>query len=480
MASHAMQQRSGSVSEHSAERGHFPSQPPEMVRVAWRARPGLVTGELQDPRLRVQQRAATLRQVQRLLGNRAAQGVVQRFVAPASAQAPNPPETAAPPARLPNLNAPAVPLDVTEPATDASCSLRSALPTPPPDPALGQAGAAATARPIATSGSSPQQPSLAPAHLIHTDAQRAEAEVARITAAHGKQIGAQFGRVRRELSTGLTRAGAALGRFIGGKQAEIRATSAALLRTAQGTVADAIEAAVAQADQTRAAVTSFVEATSASLQTQVQGITTQIGAFLNALPVPNLPGVAQLRTAAASLLGRAAAAVSGGLATARGLIAPALQNGMRLIGSALAGIRQLANSALAQVAGGIQRGLQAVLAALRRVGAQVIGAVRTLLTNTVLPTINRAERQVMQGLAKAQRQAVTAIRANRDQHLQALTTALHAKAGAVQPPTPRPRRPAMVPRSCRQSLGRRCGTTAKSCKPSNSAPAAPLARSSRR
>jgi hypothetical protein len=450
---------------HCCERIAEPAAPARSARVVRSAglytphrRPahssaGLVGGSAEPGRAGTRVEAARVRQAQRLLGNQAAQRLVQRFVSQSAGAAPAANTPSCVPAHVPQR----IPASRSEIAPPASHKLGAELPSdlgstpappeglisPPSDEAIIAAGAPAddqaTAAPQTTvqiSGgpeSSLKAVARAEAQLISSDAARSEIQILRIATAHRQQIGGQFGGVRRGLSTLFAQSSAGIRSFVASRQAEVRAASAGLLKSAQALVTGTVQAAQAQANAARAAIDGFVASVTAS-QGKVQEIAAQIGGWVTRLPVPDLPVVAQLRAAAARLVGSAAEAVTDGLAQVRGLIASALQAGMQLLRLALADLQQLANVGLARVAAAVQRGAQALLQSLGQIAGRVIAALRTLLSGTVVPMVNRLEGQTVTALRTVQQQAVAAIRSNRDQHLQALAAALNPRAGGANAP----------------------------------------------
>jgi len=393
--------------------------------------------------------AAGVRQAQRLFGNQAAQRVVQRFVSQSAGKAPaaSPRNRFHVPRRMPEaqhemvLGAPRnVDADLFSDYGGAPEAPKGLI-GPPSDESEMPAGAPAkdeAAPATKTTGQIPGGPessikavAVAQAQLINSDSLRSEAQISRIATAHRQQISGQFGSVRRGLSALFAQSTAAIRGFLANKQAEIRGASAGLLKSAQALVASTVQMAQTQANQARGTINGFVAGVTASLQGKVQEIASQIGGVINRVPIPDIPGVAQLRAAAAGLVGSAASAVTGGLAQVRSLIDSALQAGIQLITSVLTDLGQVANTALARVTAGIQRGAQAVLQSLGQIASRIISALRTVVSGTIAPMVNRLEGKTLRALGTAQQQAVSAIRDNRDQHLQALTGALSPRAGGA-------------------------------------------------
>jgi hypothetical protein len=445
--------------------------------------------------------AVRLQQAQCMLGNRAAQRLVQRFLAGPNSSAPGGssvrvqpdpsgrhsdaraaeprPET---PSNLGTACAPAAdaatlrsppdatrhdgdppplpdspaaldhPADVAEDQADASQADTSPVSqgAPPNDPAPASAAVAAVPAGLAetplTAGALAQQ------QVISTDSLRSEARVAQIGTAHRQQISGQFAGARGGIAKLLTQSSASVRGFLAGKRAELRAASAGMLRSAQALVTSTVQSAEAHAVQVKETIHSFVAGVTATLQGKMQAIAAQIGGVINTIQLPNIPGVAQLRNAAAGMVARAAAVVTGGLAQVRGLISSALQSGLQLVDSVLGNLRQLASAAVAQVSAGIQRGIQAVFQGLSQTATRITAALHSALNGAMMPMISRVEGQVTQALGTAQQQAVAAIRTNRDQHLQALAVAMSQKPGGAAS-APAAARPAGDGTAALQAIG---------------------------
>ena len=105
---------------------------------------------------------------------------------------------------------------------------------------------------------------------------------------------------------------------------------------------------------------------------------------------------------------------------------------MSALASFLNGFRQLVDSALSKAADVIQRIQRGVFQALSRIAGLIVSTLQRILRSTVLPMIDRVERSILQALGKGQQQTVDALRANRRQHLQALSLVTGAAKPAVQ------------------------------------------------
>jgi hypothetical protein len=271
----------------------------------------------------------------------------------------------------------------------------------------------------------PDNDALAHEHVAAITQRSAEdeARVAGTTAANRQRIASEFTGTRRALSALVARSSASVQGLITGTQEAVRATATGAVAAVRSRVAGTVQEAGAQGNQARASLEHLVADTVTALQGRVQGIAGHIRGILGKLPLPAVPGAAQLRAAAGGLVNRAAAAVTSGLGQVRSLIGSALRAGLQLLTSLLAGASRLANGALSRASAAIQRGVQAISRWLGQIAASVGRILYRALTGTVLPALHRHERRLVQNLGTAQRQAVRALRANRDQHARAVTVA---------------------------------------------------------
>jgi len=257
------------------------------------------------------------------------------------------------------------------------------------------------------------------AQLIKADSLRSEAQIMQIGSANRQRVNRVFGGLRSNFSGFLTQTSVWVTAFLALKQAQLAATAAGMLTTAQTLMLNMSRAIEILANRIRQTITGLVQGIVASLQQRVQGIADQIANTITRFPLPNIPGVAQLRTFAANILRQASGAVTSGLSQAHSLINSALNLGMTVIQSVINTAQQLATALLAQVSAMIQRILQMVFQMLSRMAGLIISLLRQAFNATVIPLLNRLEGMVLQALGKAQDQAIAAIRDNRDQSLEA-------------------------------------------------------------
>lgn len=421
------------------------------------------------PRAAAGHKVASLRttrvlQTQRVLGNRAAQRVVQGFATPAAAIEPVQGMHSAGAASIkaeadavipkPHVIATPLPPPVPPPASGGESRPEASLMGPAPSdlPADGLAALSkrvpdgeglghpvapqdrdkpdARAPPDLAKGAQPLPPIAAvQAQLITVDAARSEAEVSRIGSSHQKQVSGHFGGMRSQFSGFFAQSIAGVQQFVATRQREISAAAGGVLRSAQALVAGTMQAARTQVSETRETIDGVVNGVAASLQERVGSITAQIMGVVDRVSIPDLPGAAQVRDTARSLVRSAAGAVTGGLDRVRSLIGAAVAAAARLLSSMLDVFHGLVDGALSQAASTVQRLVQRIGQALNQMLALVIGALRKVLSATILPMIDRLERAIGQAIAKATQQATAAIRANRDEHLRALKLATRPDTG---------------------------------------------------
>ncbi len=273
----------------------------------------------------------------------------------------------------------------------------------------------------------------AQAQLITTDCLRSETQVSKIGSAQRQQLSGQLAGARRELVGFFSRTTAGIQRRIADQQAEVAVASGGILKSVQAAAAATLTAAEARSDQIRESIDGIVKTVSASVRSRVDGVATQITGLVDTLPLPDLPGVAQARAAAASLLKRAAGTVTSGLEQVVRFLGSALSSGMNLLTSFLGAFRQVVDSALSQAASTVRRIQQSIFQSLSRMTSLINSSLQSVLRSTVLPVIDRLERTILLNLSKAEEQTRDAIRANRSRYLNALTAAINPKAAGGEP-----------------------------------------------
>jgi len=259
------------------------------------------------------------------------------------------------------------------------------------------------------------------ARQIKANSLRSEAEIAKIAASNRQQVTGAFAGLRTRFSTFFAQSSAGVQKFIASKQAQVTAAAAEVFQSAQAAVASTVQAVEGKADLVQQTINSTVQGIVASLQPRIEGIADQIVGVIDRFPLPDIPGVAQIRATAVGILRRGAAAVTGGLGRVGTLVNSALSAGMSVIRTVLAAAQRLANAALGQASRAIQRVIRMVAQVLSRTAGLIISALRRMFNAAVLPMLNDIERRVLLAIGKAQQQAVAAIRANRDGHLENLS-----------------------------------------------------------
>jgi hypothetical protein len=264
--------------------------------------------------------------------------------------------------------------------------------------------------------SSPERQAAA----IIIDTAQSEQQINATAAAHRGQISSRFGAVRSHIAGLLASSAAGIRTFLTARQAEVQATAASVLTAGQAMLTGTMRAAQGQIQQARTVLDGVAETATAALEGQVSQTAGRITGLVDALPLPDLPGVSAIRAGARALAGRAASAVTGALGQVRGLIGAALQRGAGLLNSLLSSFNEAASSALNRIGSTVQAAVQSVFAGLSRIGTTVVEGLRRALDGTVLAGLRRVESTLSNNLATARRQAITALHTNRDEHLQAV------------------------------------------------------------
>jgi hypothetical protein len=281
------------------------------------------------------------------------------------------------------------------------------------------------------SGDQPSAPSPErQAAGIIADAAQSEQQVKAVAAARRGEISARFAVVRGHITGLLASSSAGIQTFLAARQAEVQATMASVLTAGQAMQAGTVKAAQGQTQQARTLLDGIAESATAAVERLVSQTAGRITGLVDGLPLPDLPGVSAIRAGARALAGQAASAVTAVIGQARGLVGATLQRGAGLLDSLLSSVSQAASSALNRVGSMVQAAVRSVFAGLSRIGAALLSGLRRALDGTVLAGLRRVESTLGNNLATAERQAITALHANRDQHLQALRDGRGASDGS--------------------------------------------------
>jgi hypothetical protein len=310
--------------------------------------------------------------------------------------------------------------------------------TPAPPATGGAADVPATHDGAPSPGGAPASPNTtslkgeatAQVKLIHDDCTRSEAQAAGIAAARRQQVTGQFARVRTTVSEFFSRSVTGVQTVIATRQRELTAGTRAVVQTIQSIVTGTLDAAKAQSDQDRQAMDAAIQGLIASLQGGVQGIAGQIIGLINSVPIPDIPGVAQIKGAAINLLQGAASMVNGALGKVIGVVHSALDAGFGLLNSLLASFQQVIASALSMASSVVTRVLNSVFQALNRVATVIASTLRQVLIGPIFGALGRLEQTILNAIAKALEHTIAALRKNRDLHVEAISTPPKPGAGA--------------------------------------------------
>jgi hypothetical protein len=258
------------------------------------------------------------------------------------------------------------------------------------------------------------------AQVVQADTVRSEAMIVSIAMAMHQRVSGLFGGLRARISSFFAQSSAQLQQFIANQQAQISAAVAQTAISIQALVARALGAAEQAANNVRHTIESLVQRVIASLQAQVQAIANQIIGVMSRFPGADLPGISQLRTAAASVVRRAAGAVTGGLTLVNRLITAALAAGLTVIQTIIGVARSVADAVISHAARVIQSVLQTAFQMLGRIAAFIASALQTACNSTILPILNRLEAMIHQAISTAQQHAISALRSVRDEYVASL------------------------------------------------------------
>ena len=271
---------------------------------------------------------------------------------------------------------------------------------------------------------------LAQVQLINNDCVQSESQVSQIAAARRQQVNTYFSGARQGLSQFFIGSVIAVQTFIAGKQAEIIAAVARTLAWIRTAITGALQAVQTIAGQIRARINQILESITTSVQNRVAGIAGQITGLIDSIPLPDIPGIGQIRAGAASMLNRAAGAVSGAFGRFFSFVGRAFNAGMNLLGSFLNIITQFANIALSAATAAILSVLQMITQMINRAVALLGSTLRGVLFAVLIPLLNGMEGLVTRLIGIVEQRAIGLLRSNRDEYLSSLAEAVAPKTTA--------------------------------------------------
>lgn len=322
----------------------------------------------------------------------------------------------------PQLVQPAVPAGNALVGDAHGMSSEAILPTTHAEAASGGAAVASQGQTAAPSESraaagSTRSTGGTQTQVVQADTLRSEAMIVGIAMAMHQRVSGLFGGLRARIGAFFTQSSTAVKHFIAARQAQISAAAAQTAISVQALVAKASSASELAASAVRQTTENIVQRAVASLQMQVEGIADQIVSVMRHFPLSDIPGISQLRAAAASLVKRAAGAVTAGLKLVHGLISSALAAGMAVIQTIVGVARRVADAVISHAASVIQRVIQNAFEMMGRIAALIASSLQSAFHSTILPILNRLEAMIHQAIATAQQHALSALRGNRKEYL---------------------------------------------------------------
>jgi hypothetical protein len=291
---------------------------------------------------------------------------------------------------------------------------------------------------------------VAQAQLISSDCMRSEAKVSQIAAARRRQTNTFFSGARQDLTGFFTRSVVAVQTFIANKQADIIAAVTRTLAWIRTAITGTLQAAQSLAGQIRTRINRMLESIATSVQGRVVVIGGQITGLIDSIPLPDIPGMGQIRAAAVSLLNRAAGVVNKAFGRFVGFIGGAFNAGMSALDAILSAIARFADRALSLASSAIQGVMQIIAQAINRALFVILSTLRRVLLAILIPILSRVERLITGLIGFVEQRAIGLLRTNRDKYLSSLAEALSPRSPASRPAAASTESPAAVI----QQLGR--------------------------
>src|SRR5271166_199271 len=294
-------------------------------------------------------------------------------------------------------------------------------------------GAGATSMGLITAApySALKTQAVAQATVINTDWLRSKAQVLGIAETRRRQTRGHFSGVREGLSSFFIDKLVGVQTLIGDKQAEIIGASTRALAWVRTAIKGTLQAAQALGIQTRARINQALEDVTTAVQNRVEGIASQITGLIDSVPLPDIPGIGQIRGTAVRLLNRAAGVVNGALGRLIGFIRSAFNAGMNILDSLLSGIARVLDMALSVASSAILSVIRMIGQLLNHAVALIGSTLRRALLGVLVPMLDGIEALLIKMIGIAEQRALALLRSNRNQYLVGLAEGVTAGPASV-------------------------------------------------
>ncbi|HUP85801.1 MAG TPA: hypothetical protein VM143_09055 [Acidimicrobiales bacterium] len=255
---------------------------------------------------------------------------------------------------------------------------------------------------------------------ILADAAAAKRQLGAELAASQGKLGSQVGAAKATAVVALGQATAMSHAFFATKHAEVVAAASAAEQTATTQVSVMTAMAQAQAAVTYAQLNATAASISSGLQGRVSGFANQIVGAIGGLSLPDLPGVSQLKSAAAGLVRRAAGGVTAGIGFVQRLITGALRTGMAAVSSLIGKASSIVMSVIGRVAAAIRNAAARVTGVLMTISSRISQVLGAFLRGVVFPALDRLRAAASRHLVAGHKKATAAVKVNTNYHLSML------------------------------------------------------------
>lgn len=270
----------------------------------------------------------------------------------------------------------------------------------------------------------PQSPAkiqaLAQAQLINSDYVQSTSQVSQIASTRRQQVSNYFSGARQSLTQFFITSVIAVQTLIAGKQAEIITAMARTLVWIRTAISGALATASTIAQQIRARINQTLENITTTVQNRVQGIAGRITGLIDSIPLPDIPGIGQIRARAVGMLNRAAGFVNRAFGRFVGFVSRAFNAGMNLLGSFLNIITRFANLALSLATTAILNVMQMFARTINVVMAFIGSTLRGILFAVIFPILSSIEGMINRLISIVEQRAIGLLQRNRDEYLSAL------------------------------------------------------------
>jgi hypothetical protein len=262
-----------------------------------------------------------------------------------------------------------------------------------------------------------QQAALNESLRIKADSNQTEANTQQLADTRKQAVRETIGTQRNNLTQAFNTGRGVMEQIVNNGKEYISSTFTMLITIVTSASTNIFNTAGALLSMLQTSILTFVLNLAVSAGQMIRQVTERLTNILYTIPLPDLPGVAEVRSAINNLLLRAAGMVAGVVMIAFSFLQNVIRRLMQRVRAFLARLFQLVSTFLGMVINTITRVFTLVMGTLDRVVTLSVTRVGQVLEIMVYPIFNIIENRLFQAIDNAKDKAVSLIRINRNMYL---------------------------------------------------------------